>query len=336
MDQTTLNKRSIFSRMFQIPWISILLGSVGLAVILSIAEPAFFSIVNFKNILLAASIVGIMAIGETFVIMSGGIDISVAMNVFLMMTIMSEIAKRLPLLPAWIVLLSGVIGGTLLGALNGVLVSKLKIPPLIATLATLALARGFGYFIIQSKMRSVGDNIRVLGTKQIYGIPIPIILMVVMVIVGHLILTKTRFGRYALAIGNSEISARESGIPIDRIKLLTYVFSGFCAGLASLVFIGRLGTVQTDTAYGIEFQVITAVVLGGTKLVGGRGTVIGAFIGAIFLVLIENGLNLMELNIFYYDIARGAILFIAVVIDMVSYNRQQRNLALDRARRLRL
>ena len=333
MQQGNISKKSFFSRMFQIPWISILLGSVGLAILLSILEPAFFSIVNFKNILLAASIVGIMAIGQTFVIMSGGIDISVAMNVFLMMSIMSELEKYLP---APLVLLVGVIGGTLVGVLNGFLVSKLKIPPLIATLATLAIARGLGYFIIQSKMRSVDESIRVLGTTQILGIPLPIIIMVIMLVVGHLLLTKTRFGRYALAIGNSEISARESGISIDNVRFLTYAFSGFCAGLASLVFIGRLGTVQTDTAYGIEFQVITAVVLGGTKLVGGRGTVIGAFIGAIFLVLIENGLNLMELNIFYYDIARGAILFIAVVIDMVSYNRQQRNLALDRARRLRL
>jgi ribose transport system permease protein len=333
MEQSSLNRRSIYSKVFQIPWISILLGSVGLAILLSILQPAFFSIVNFKNILLAASIVGIMAIGETFVIMSGGIDISVGMNVFLMMTIMSEVSK---FLPAPLVLLIGVIGGTLVGVLNGFLVSKLKIPPLIATLSTLAIARGFGYFIIQSKMRSVDASVRVLGTSQVLGIPVPIIIMVIMVVIGHLLLTKTRFGRYALAIGNSEISARESGISIDNVRFLTYAFCGFCAGLASLVFIGRLGTVQTDTAYGIEFQVITAVVLGGTKLAGGRGTVIGAFIGAVFLVLIENGLNLMELNIFYYDIARGTILFIAVVIDMVSYNRQQRALALDRASRLRL
>jgi len=175
----------------------------------------------------------------------------------------------------------------------------------------------------------------VLGTTQVFNIPLPIIIMVIMLIIGHILLQKTRFGRYALAIGDNEISSRESSIPIDKIKFLTYAFSGFCAGLASLVFIGRLGTVQTDTAYGMEFQVITAVVLGGTKLVGGRGTVIGAFIGALFLTLIENGLNLMELNIFYYDIARGLILFIAVVIDKVSYSRKQRALIMERAMRIR-
>jgi ribose transport system permease protein len=327
-----INKKSIYSRVFQVPWISILIGAVLLALLLSVLQPAFFSIVNFKNIFLAASIVGIMAIGETFVIMSGGIDISVAMNVFLMMSLMSEVEK---ILPAPAVLLVGIIGGTSLGVLSGFLVSKLKIPPLIATLATLAIARGFGYLIIQSKMRSVEESTRVLGTTQVFGLPLPIIIMAVMIVIGHLLLKKTRFGRYALAIGDDEIAARESGIPIERIQFLTYAFNGFCAGLASLVFIGRLGTVQTDTAYGMEFQVITAVVLGGTKLIGGKGTVIGALIGALFLTLIENGMNLMELNIFYYDIARGLILFIAVVIDQLSYNRKQRALILERALRIR-
>ena len=333
MEKNNLIKKSIYSKIFQIPWISILIGSVFLTILLSILQPTFFSIINFRNILLAASIVGIMAVGETFVIMSGGIDISVAMNVFLMMAVMSEVAKYLS---APFVLLAGIIGGTIVGAANGFLVAKLKIPPLIATLSTLSVARGIGYFIIQSKMRSVDDSIRVLGTEQIAGVPIPIIIMFIMLIIGHLLLQKTRFGRYALAIGNSEISARESGIPIDRIILLTYMFSGFCAGLASLVFIGRLGTVMTDTGYGMEFQVITAVILGGTKLAGGRGTIIGALTGAIFLVLIENGMNLMELNIFYYDIARGAILFIAVTIDMISYNRQQKTIILQRSKRLRI
>ena len=334
MENRISYKKSFLNRLFQVPWMSILLGIILLGVILSILQPSFFSIINLRNILLQSSIIGIMAVGMTFVIMSGGIDISVGMNVFLMMTLMSESAKYLP--PS-LVLLIGVIGGTIVGILNGFLVSTLKIPPLIATLATLALCRGVGYAIIQSKMRSVPEGIRVLGTTRLFNvIPLPIIIMIIMVVIGHLLLRQTRFGRYVLAIGNSVVSARESGIAIDRVRFATYAFCGFCAGLASLIYIGRLGTVQTDTAYGIEFQVITAVVLGGTKLMGGRGTIIGGFIGAVFLVLIENGLNLMELNIFYYDIARGAILFIAVLIDIISYNRQQRSITLNRARRLRL
>lgn len=326
--------KNIISRIFSVSWVSILIGVVILSVVIGIIEPSFVSIINFRNILLQASTISIIAVGMTLVIMSGGIDISVGMNVVFMMALMSELAKYMP---AWLVLLIGVLGGAAVGFLNGFLVCTLQIVPMIATLSTMSLCRGAAYLIIASKMRSVDDSIRVIGQTQVFGvIPLPIIIMVVMVILGYFLLKYTRFGRYVLAVGNSLGSARDSGIPIHKVQFATYAICGFCAGIASLVYIGRLGTVQTDTITGLEFQVITAVVLGGTKLIGGRGTMIGGMIGAIFLLLIENALSMLGVSIFYYDVVRGGILFIAVTIDIVTYNRQIKNLTLERARRLRL
>lgn len=328
------NKKNILTRVFQVQWTSILLGVLFLTVVLSILQPSFSSFVNLRNVLVQASAVGIMAVGMTFVIMTGGIDISVGMNLFLMMTIMSELQKIMP--PAF-VLLFAIIGSVLVGIFNGFLVVKLRITPLIATFATLSICRGIGYWIIRSQMRSVVEGVRVIGTTKLFNvIPLPVIIWILLCIAGYFVLKNTRFGRYVLAVGNSVNSAQASGIPVNWVKFGAYICSGLCAGLASLVYIGRLGTVQADLGYGLEFQVITAVVLGGTKLIGGKGTIIGGFIGAVFLTLIENGISLMELNIFTYDIARGLLLFIAVVLDIVSYTRQQKTLIKQRLMRLRL
>jgi ribose transport system permease protein len=328
------SKKNIFTRAFQVQWMSILLGVILLTVVLTILQPSFSSIINLRNVLVQASAVGIMAVGMTFVIMTGGIDISVGMNLFLMMTIMSELQK---IIPPIFVLLAAIIGSVLVGMFNGFLVCNLKITPLIATFATLSICRGIGYWIIRSQMRSVVDGVRVIGTTKVFDfIPLPVIFWILLCIVGYFILNNTRFGRYVLAVGNSVNSAQASGIPVNKVKFGAYVCSALCAGIASLVYIGRLGTVQADLGYGLEFQVITAVVLGGTKLIGGKGTIIGGFIGAVFLTLIENGISLMELNIFTYDIARGLLLFIAVVLDVISYTRQQKTLIRQRLMRLRL
>jgi ribose transport system permease protein len=328
------NQKNILARAFQVQWVSILIGVVLIIITLTILQPSFSSIVNLRNVLVQASAVGIMAVGMTFVIMTGGIDISVGMNLFLMMTIMSELQK---ILPPGFVLLSAILGSILVGMFNGFLICYLRITPLIATFATLSICRGIGYWIIKSQMRSIIDGVRVIGTTKVFNfIPLPVILWVLLVIVGYFILKNTRFGRYVLAVGNSVNSAQASGIPVNKVIFGAYVCSALCAGIASLVYIGRLGTAQADLGYGLEFQVITAVVLGGTKLIGGKGSIIGGFIGAIFLTLIENGISLMELNIYTYDIARGLLLFIAVVLDTVSYTRQQRTLIRERAMRLRL
>ncbi len=326
------NTLARFKRVFQYQWFSILLGVIVLSVALSILEPAFNSFMNYRNILLQSTFTAIIAVGMTFVISSGGIDISVGMSVFLMMSLIYvQSTKGIPPAVAFIVV---VIGAIVVGLINGFLVSKFKIVPMIATLATMTICRGVAYFLIDSKVRVIDSAYRVAGMSQPLGIPLPIILMVVMAVLGTLIIKYTKFGRYVLAIGDSEISARETKIKINKIRILAYVFCGFCVGIASLVYSGRLGMVQTDSGYGVEFTVITAVVLGGTRLAGGKGSVIGSVIGCVFLTLIENALSLLEVSGFYYDVVRGGILFVAIAIEALSSHRQALKLKQEKTLRL--
>jgi len=321
-------------RTLRVAWLSILLGVILLALALSILQPSFSSLTNFKNIFQQSSVTAVIAVGMTFVILSGGIDISVGMNVFLMCASMYVLNRSIPAGP---VLAIGILGGALIGVVNGFLVCILRITPIISTLATLSICRGIAYLLIESKMKVVSPSLRVVGASDLFGFaPVPILIMLAILLAGHLLLRFTRFGRYVLAIGNSTVSARESGIPIKRMQFATYALCGLCTGIASTIYIGRLGTVQTDTAWGIEFTVITAVVLGGTRLSGGRGTIIGSVIGCLFLTLIENGLSLMEVSGFYYDVVRGAILLLAVILEAVSTWRQKRAILEERARRLRI
>jgi ribose transport system permease protein len=332
--QTLEARNNPLSRFLQVSWVSILLGVIFLAAALSILQPSFRSLTNFKNIFQQSSVVAVIAVGMTFVILSGGIDISVGMNVFLMCAGMYVLSK---FMPAGMVLTFGIIGGAVIGIVNGFLVCVLRITPIIATLSTLAICRGIAYMLIESKMKVVAPAVRVIGASTIGRIlPVPILIMIAMAILGYFLLKYTRFGRYVLAIGNSTVSARESGIPIYKMQFATYALCGLCAGIASTIYIGRLGTVQTNTAWGLEFTVITAVVLGGTKLSGGKGTIIGSIIGCIFLTLIENALSLMEVSGFYYDVVRGGILFLAVAIEAVSSWRQNKALLAERSRRLRI
>jgi ribose transport system permease protein len=321
-------------RALQVPWVSILLGAMFLGVALSILQPSFFSATNFKNILQQSSFTAIIAVGMTFVIMTGGIDISVGMSVFLMCAGMYVLSKSLP---PGLVLAFGMLGGALVGLVNGFLICILRINSIIATLSTLSICRGFAYLLIESQLKIIAPPFRVIGSSNVAGIvPVPVLMMIGAGVVGYFLLRRTRFGRYVLAIGNSAVSARESGIPIYKIEFMTYAVCGLCAGVASTIYIGRLGVVMTDAAWGVEFTVITAVVLGGTKLSGGRGTVTGSIIGCIFLTLVENALNLMEVSGFYYDVVRGSILLIAVILELVSNGRQRKALLNERSRRLRL
>lgn len=314
-------------------WIAVLIGVVILVIMLGILEPVFLSLTNLKNIMIQSAVTAIIAVGMTFVIMTNGIDISVAMNMFLIMSFMHLLQQAG--LPVGVVFLAAVLLGAAVGIVNGFLICILHIVPMIATFATMSICRGIAYLLIHSKMVVPDASLRFFGLTNIGGIPLAVILMIAAVILGTYLLEFTRFGRYVLAVGNSVTSAQESGIPVNWVRFGTYALCGLCTGMAALIYLGRLGAIQTDAGYGMEFTVITAVVLGGTKLSGGRGTVIGGFVGCIFLTLIENGLNLLEVSGFYYDVVRGIILFIAVVIEAVSDRKQKKDLTLQRARRLK-
>lgn len=320
-------KNNITAKFLSQSWSAVLIGLVVLALIICICEPAFRSLTNFKNILAQSVVTITLSLGMTFVIMTGGIDISVAMNMFMLMSLM-HVLQQLGI-PVPIVFVMTLVAGSLVGILNGLLVCIVGIVPMIATFSTMVITRGIAYILVENKMVVPDQALRYFGLSTIGNskIPLSFLLVIIMIALAYYLLRFTRFGRYVLAIGNSRVAAKESGMRVNLICFLAYAFCGFCTGIASFIQIGRLGAIQTDSGYGMEFTVIAAVVLGGTKLSGGRGTIWGGIIGCIFLTLIENGLNLLEVNGFYYDVVRGIILCCAVIVEAISNERKNKELA---------
>lgn len=301
-------------------WIAVLVGILVLGFVFSQLNPSFLNIRNLQNILVQAAVTGVMAIGMTFVIMTAGIDISVGGILYLTLVLATEFSLRTQIgqsVPVSIYLVA-VIVGTALGFVNGLVINYIGINPLITTLATLSIYRGLAIHINQARITIPNQVARFLGIGNIQGIPMPLVILVIILILGIFLLRYTRFGRYALSIGSSERSAVESGLPVKGVLLGCYALTGFLAGLAGMILLGRVGAVQTDIGIGIEFTVITAVVLGGTLLSGGSASILGSVMGAVFLVMIDNGLNLINASAYVYDIVRGSVLVGAVLIDRAS------------------
>ena len=295
-------------------------------------SPAFLTLSNFQSILIQASVTAIMAIGISFTILSGGIYISMGAILFftsaLFAQLMADTGSYLLCFSAAMICATG------LGALNGVLINTFKISPLITTLAAYSIYRGMAIHLTGAQNIPVPREMGFLGTGKLLGVPVPILLLLVIFAAGVYALTQTRFGVYVRAIGNSARSARESSLPVKRVTVAVYALGGFVTGIAALVLLARVGGLQSGIGIGIEFTVIAAVILGGTKLTGGSGSVVGSVIGAVFLVLIDNGLNLMNASPYLYDIVRGGVLMAAVIIDRISAWRQQQSLRNERAARL--
>ncbi|WP_417253563.1 ABC transporter permease [Celeribacter sp.] len=224
---------------------------------------------------------------------------------------------------------------TVLGALNGVLIVKFRISPLITTLATYSMYRGAAIHLTGAQNIPVPREMGYLGNGRLFGLPVPILILIVVFLFGLYLLNYTRFGVYVRALGNSERSATETGLPIQKVTVAAYAITGFLTGIAALVLLARVGGLQSGIGIGIEFTVIAAVILGGTKLTGGSGTIVGSVFGAVFLVLIDNGLNLLNASPYIYDIVRGSVLVAAVVVDRVSSVRRERTLQNRKAARLR-
>lgn len=301
-------------------WVAVLVGIIFLGFAFSQMSPAFLQLRNLQNILVQAAVTSVMAIGMTFVIMTAGIDISVGGILYLTLVLATEFSLKTEVGQGYPILiyLVAIALGSLLGLVNGLLINYIGINPLITTLATLTIYRGMAIHINQARITIPNQSARFLGVGNINGIPAPLIVVVIVLIIGVFILRFTRFGRYALAIGSSKRSAIESELPVRSVLLACYTLAGFLSGLAGMILLGRVGAVQTDIGIGIEFTVITAVVLGGTLLSGGNASILGSVLGAIFLVMIDNGLNLIHVSAFIYDIVRGSVLVGAVLIDRAS------------------
>lgn len=286
-----------------------------LFIALSIASPAFLTADNLFNLGSQTSVNAVIAVGVTLVIITAGIDLSVgsvaALSGVVGVMIMAQLGFG-PLLG----ILGGIAVGALAGLVNGLLISVVGLPPFIATLGMLSVARGL-VLIATGAVSVFGapDSFRLLGQGVIGSFPIPILVIIVVAVAGHLVLTRTRLGRYAYAIGSNSEAARLSGIPVRRHLTGVYVIAGALAGLGGVIAASRINSGQPNFGEGLELDVIAAVVIGGASLFGGQGTVLGSLIGAFLVALIRNGAVLLDINTFYQNVIIGVIIWIAVFWD---------------------
>jgi ribose transport system permease protein len=282
---------------------------------MSIAHPDFLTISNLMTIGLQAAVRALLAIGELLVIISGGIDLSVGTAMSLSMVTMglyvinSHGSLEIGMLIA-------IATGVLVGLLNGMLVAFLGLPPFIITLGMLGIAQGLALTLSSGfSMYGFPKEFDFLGGGQIIGIPVPIIILAVVALVASFIFRETKLGRYAYAIGGGEEAARRAGIPVRRFKVAIYAFCGGLVGISSIVLSSRINSAHPGIGLGYELDAIAAVVIGGASLMGGRGNVSGAIIGALTMAAIRFGLNVMAVTPFIQQIVIGVILIIAVYLD---------------------
>lgn len=290
------------------------------AVVFAVVAPQFFSIPNLLNVALSIAITGIMAVGMTCVILTGGIDLSVGSVAALAGVVAAMIAARGGGSAAvFLGGLSAIAIGLTIGLFNGAMVAQFRVPPFVTTLAMLTICRGLAYVITGG--RSIGDlpaSFTFIGRAHLLGLPVPVLVMFVVFAAGWFVLTRMTFGRYVYALGGNREATFLAGVNTKRVTLLTYVLNGLLVGLAGWLLASRLGAGVPNAGLQYELDVIAAVVVGGTSLTGGRGSVIGTFWGAVFIGVLNNGLNLAGVDPYLQKIALGVVLLLAVLADQAS------------------
>ncbi|MEE9189297.1 MAG: ribose ABC transporter permease [Candidatus Neomarinimicrobiota bacterium] len=291
-----------------------LLGLVGLILIMWILSPHFLTIPNFLNIAQQTSINAIIAVGLTFVIITAGIDLSVGSILAFSGVVLASVLNAGA--PMGLAMATGIGVGLVCGLVNGVLIAFGKLPPFIATLGMMSIARGGALLYTQGRpISGFGLNFRTLATGELFHIPIPVILMFFIYLIAHFVLTHTKLGRYTYAIGGNEEAAHLSGINVRAYKAAIYGICGMLSGLASIILTARLNSAQPIAGFMYELDAIAATVIGGTSLMGGEGRIVGTLIGALIMGVLRNGLNLLGVSSFLQQAIIGSVIIIAVLID---------------------
>ena len=289
-----------------------------IVVVMAIASPVFLTPGNLMTVLLQTSYNAILAIGISFTILIGGIDLSIgsvlaftnALGAFLL-------ARDWPLVPVLLI----VVGlGALMGLLNGILVSYGKLQPFIATLGTMSLWRGLTLVLTQARPISVrkaaaAESFRFIGSGSFLYIPVPVWIMFAVFILAYVILRHRRIGRYLFAIGSNEEAAHYSGIQTEKVKLFSFIASGFLAAVAGIIVTARLSSATPTAGEAYEMDAIAAAVLGGVSMAGGKGTVRGIAVGALIIGILSNALNLLNIGSYYQGVVKGVVILIAVLLD---------------------
>lgn len=284
-----------------------------LIVALSLLSERFLTSANLINILRQATINGIISVGMTLVILTGGIDLSVGSVLALSVTIGASLMKQGQ--PVGVAVLAALAIGTLLGMVNGLMISRARIPPFIATLGMLTVARGLTLMYTQGQpITGLPPSFRWIGTGVVGGIPVPIILTLLVFAAGWVFLSRTKYGAQIYLMGDNPTAARLAGVPTARMTVLVYAISGFCAALAGLVLVARLDSAQPIIGQGYEFNAIAAVVVGGTSFAGGEGGLGGTLLGTLLIETLNNGLNLLNVSPLWEQVVKGVVIALALLL----------------------
>ena len=292
-----------------------LAGLLGLMVVLWTLTPHFLTISNLLNVAEQATIIAIIAVGMTFVIITAGIDLSVGSVLAFSGVVMASALHHDLGLPVG--LLAGLGTGLFCGLVNGLLITVGRLPPFIATLGMMSVARGTALMFTEGRpISGFSEGFRSLATGEVLRVPTPVIIMVAVYLLAHFVLKRTKLGRYTYAIGGNEEAALLSGISVRSYKTVVYGLAGMLSGLAAILLTARLNSAQPIAGMMYELDAIAATVIGGTSLMGGEGTVVGTLIGALIMAVLRNGLNLLGVSSFIQQVVIGSVIILAVLVDM--------------------
>lgn len=303
----TLNLRELSQRFGLV--ISFLL----LCTVLSLLSDRFLTLSNGINLLRQSTINGIIAVGMTFVILTAGIDLSVGAILALSTVVTADLLQMGVNVP--LAVLAGLSLGTGLGLVNGAIITKARVPPFVATLGMMTVARGLALTYTQGRpITGLPDAFRFVGTGSLGPIPMPIVIAGLAFLASYVLLTRTRVGEYVFALGNNPVAARYAGIATDRYISFVYATSGLLAALAGMILVARLNSAQPTAAVGYEFDAIAAVVVGGTSFAGGEGGLGGTLLGVLVIAVLNNGLNLLNVSSFYQPVVTGVVIALALLL----------------------
>lgn len=300
---------------------------LGMCVLLAIFSPnnSFLKPQNLINVVRQISVIGLLAVGVMLCIIALGIDLSLGSVLGFSAVVTASLVQQIGwkealypgfTAPAFIAVLAGLTIGGLAGVVNGSLIAAFQIPPFIATLGMMTIARGLAYIYSNGRpVSTLNDDFLFIGGGDILGVPVPIIVFGIVIVLAHIMLNFTRFGRHVYAIGGNEIAARVSGVNLGRTKVLIYTFSGLMAGLGGAVLTARVQSATPALGMGYELDAIASAIIGGTSFAGGIGTVWGTVVGALIIGVMNNGLDLLNVSPFYQQVVKGLIIIVAIIID---------------------
>lgn len=307
--------------------VGIIFFIVLLAALVSLRSPAFLSAENFRDIVLNISILVIVALGQSIVIITRGIDLSVGSMIGLIAMMVSYMVVAFPDMPPLLCIPLGMVLGAALGSLNGIIIAGGGVPPIIATLGTLSIYRGLIFLYSEGKWINAFEmppGFRQLAKGAPLGVPNLILFAMVVVVAVHYFLVYSRSGRDIYAVGSNPDAALVAGIPIQRMIFRSYLISGLLCGLAGVLWASRFESAQTNTAFGFELQSVAAPVVGGVNIFGGSGNVLGVIVGAFLLGIINNALTLVRISPFWQLAAQGLLILLAVIVDAAILRRMRR------------